>query len=75
MQFLFAFYLESETREPLHSSLHKIYICNFTYTIVSRKYAPPFATLALVQNVGGGGVLYAGCNIFSRDYALPSGAT
>ena len=23
------------------------------YTVVSRKYAPPFATLALVQNAGG----------------------
>jgi len=23
------------------------------YTVVSRKYAPPFATLSLVQNVGG----------------------
>ena len=31
---------------------------------------PPFATLALVQNAGGG--LYAGCNNF-YDYALPSG--
>ena len=43
------------------------------YTVVSRKYAPPppFAILALVQNAGGG--LYAGCNNFSRDYALPSG--
>ena len=25
------------------------------FTIVSCKYAPPFATLALVQNAGGGG--------------------
>ena len=42
-------------------------------TIVSRKYAPPtFAILALVQNTGGGG-LYARCDNFSRDYALPSG--
>ena len=38
-------------------------------TVVSRKYAPPFVILALVQSVGGG--LYAGCNIFSCDYALP----
>ena len=30
---------------------------------------PPFATLALVQMQGG---LYAGCDNFSRDYALPS---
>ena len=36
-------------------------------TVVSRKYAPPFATLASVQNAGGG--LYAGCEDFSRDYA------
>ena len=41
------------------------------YTVVSRKCAPPFATLASVQNVGGGGGLYAGCDNFSRDYALP----
>jgi len=33
----------------------------------------PFATLALVQNAGG--ALYVGCNIFSRDYTLPSSAT
>ena len=39
-------------------------------TVVSRRYAPPFATLASVQNVGGG--LYAGCNNFFRDYTLPS---
>ena len=56
-------------------------------TIVSRKYAPPFATLALVQDTGGeeilsqtgwgGGIVtscvYTGCDNFSRDYALPSG--
>ena len=31
-------------------------ICNapITVTVVSRKYAPPFATLASVQNAGGG---------------------
>ena len=29
-------------------------------TVVSRKYSPPFAILALVQNAGG---LYAGCEI------------
>ena len=43
------------------------------HTVVSRKYVPPppppFAILALVQNAG-----YAGCNIFSRNYAPPSGA-
>ena len=36
--------------------------------VVSCKYAPP---LALVQNAGGGG-LYAWCDNFSHDYALPS---
>ena len=41
-----------------------------THTVVSRKYAPPFATLASVQNAGGG--LYAGCDDFSRDFAPPS---
>ena len=50
-----------------------IYLYVFTCTIVSCKYTPPppFATLALVQNAGGGG-LYAGCDNFS-DYALPYG--
>ena len=38
-------------------------------TVVSRKYAPPFATLALVPKRRRG--LYVGCDIFSRDYALP----
>ena len=43
-----------------------MYVC----TIVSRKYAPPYATLASVQNAGGGGGggVYAGCEYFSRDY-------
>ena len=31
---------------------------------------PPFATLALLQTAGGWGGLYAGCDIFSHDYAL-----
>ena len=45
------------------------------YPVVSHKYAPPFAILALVQNAGrGGGGLYAGCDILSRDYALPFSA-
>ena len=38
---------------------------------------PPFCKLSLVQNAGGGGLymyMYAGCDIFFRDYALPSGA-
>ena len=32
------------------------YMCTYihAYTVVSRKYAPPFAILALVQNRGGG---------------------
>ena len=37
-------------------------------TVVSRKYAPLFATLALVQNAGG---TYT--RDFSRNYALRSG--
>ena len=41
------------------------------YTVVSRKYTSPFATLAFVQKHRGG--LYAGRDNFSRDYALPSG--
>ena len=40
---------------------------------MSRKYAPTFAILANAG--GGGGGLYVGCDILSRDYALPSGAT
>ena len=40
-------------------------------TVVSRKYTPAFAILALVQNAGRGG-LYVECDNFSRDYALPS---
>ena len=45
-----------------------VYAC----TVVSRKYAPPFAILALVQNAGGA-YIYTGCDNFSRNYALPSG--
>ena len=40
-------------------------------TVVSHKYVPPFATLAIVQSAGG---LYAGCDIFSCDYDLTFGA-
>ena len=40
-------------------------------TLVSRKYAPHFATLGR----GRGGGLYAGCDNFYRDYALPSAVT
>ena len=51
---------------------------------MSHKYAPPFATLASVQNAGGGGGgeggggLYAGCNNFLFNWiievvALPDG--
>ena len=39
------------------------------YTVVSRKYAPPFCNLSLSTKRRGG--LYAGCDNFSRDYALP----
>ena len=42
-------------------------------TVVSRIYAPRFATLALVENVGGG--LYAGSDILSCEYAPFSVAT
>ena len=46
---------------------------NYSYRSVPQIRAPPppppFAILALVQNAG-----YAGCNIFSRNYAPPSGA-
>ena len=42
---------------------------NIKNTVVSRKYAPPFATLALGGGGGGGG---GNVTIFSRDYALPS---
>ena len=46
----------------------------YSITIVSRKYAPPpLATLALVQNAGGGGGLHVGCDNLSHDYTLPSG--
>ena len=44
-------------------------------TVVSRKYAPPpFATLASVQNAGGGG-LYGECDDFSCDYTPPPSVT
>ena len=47
------------------------------YTVVSHKYAPAFRNLSLSTKCrvggGGGGRLYAGCDNFSRDYALPSG--
>ena len=36
-------------------------------TVVSRKYAPPFATLVLVQNTGGA-YIDAGCDNFSELY-------
>ena len=42
-------------------------------TVVSRIYAPGFATLALFKSVGAGG-LYTGSDI-SREYAPSSGAT
>ena len=40
------------------------------YTGVSHKYAPPFCNLSLSTKLMGG--LYAGCDNFSHDYALPS---
>ena len=43
-------------------------------TVVFSKYALPFATLALISTKCWGS-LKVGCNIFSRDYALPSGDT
>ena len=50
-----------------------MYVCMYVYNIVSRKYAPPPPpNLSLITKCGGG--LYAGCDIFSHDYALPSGA-
>ena len=42
-------------------------------TIVSLRYVPPFCNLSLSTKHRGG--LYVGCDIFSHDYALPSGAT
>ena len=44
-------------------------ILNKSY-VVSRKYATAFATLVLVQNVGGAYMWDA--TILSHDYALPS---
>ena len=38
-------------------------------TVMSRKYAPSFCNLSLSTKRRG---LYAGCDNFSRDYALPS---
>ena len=32
-------------------------VAYLSYTVVSRKYTPPFATLALVQNAEGGGLI------------------
>ena len=44
------------------------------YTVVSCIYAPRFATLTLVESVGGA-YNYAGSDILSREYAPSSGAT
>ena len=46
-----------------------LYIC--IYRSVPQIH-PPFCNLSLSTKRRGG--LYAGCDIFSRDYALPSGA-
>ena len=43
----------------------------FTCTLVSRIYAPRFATLTLVESVGGA-YNYAGSDILSREYATSS---
>ena len=40
---------------PKRGFLQHVHVLILVYTVVSRKYAPPFAILALVQNVGGGG--------------------
>ena len=42
-----------------------------TITIVSRKYALLCNLSLITMRKGGGGCLYVGCDIFSRDYALP----
>ena len=39
------------------------------FTVVSRKYAPPLPLALSTKRRGG---LYAGCDNFSCDYALPS---
>ena len=39
----------------------------YAYTPVSRKYAPPFATLALVQSAGVGGGGGGGGGAYTRD--------
>ena len=62
------------TGEVKYSQYHECPGSRLGDTVVSRKYAPPFANLVLVQNAGkGGGGIYAGSDNFSRDYALPSG--
>ena len=45
----------------------------FTITVVSRKYAPSFATLALVQNAGGGGG--GGGGAYTRDATISPAIT
>ena len=44
----------------------------FSSTVVSCKYTPPFCNPSLSTKWRGEG-LYAGCDNFSRNYALPSG--
>ena len=60
-------------RYSLKSSYLFLYAVHITLIkeiiVVFRKYIPPFATWAVVQKAGEG--LYAGCDIFSRDYTLP----
>ena len=63
--------------EYVHSILsssccHTAYHPTFVYRSVPQ-IRPHFCNLGLSTNRRGGGRLYAGCDIFSRDYALPSG--
>ena len=52
----------------MYSHAHK-YMWAYSYYRSVPQMRPPFVTLASVQNEG----LYAGCDDFSRDYALPTG--
>ena len=42
-----------EASEPPSSDANGTFFYYIIYTVVSRKYVPPFATLASVQNAGG----------------------
>ena len=60
-------------KEHTHGSGYVNQHKTVTYTVVSRKCAPPppFCNFSLSTKRRGG--LYAGCDNFSRDYVLPSG--